>query len=330
MAKRAQLVTQHLENISRTALRDYQHIVREYLRGRQGIYALYRRGRLYYVGLASSLRGRLNTHLRDRHGQSWDRFSVYLTIGDKHLRELEALVLRIVDPPGNKQKGKFAKSENLIRRFRREVKALLLKELKDVTGDGHKSKKRRTSRGDVADQKGVPALAKYVDGPLTLRAEYKGKTFRARVLKSGMVKFDGVSYKSPSGAGKAVRNRATNGWAFWHYKTKSGKWVPLKQLKNRKRKLRTKKKTKKRRKKSKASSSLAKYIKHGFRIRAKHKGRTIRARVLKNGSISYGGTRLGSLSRAASAATGRATNGWTFWTYERSPGDWVPLKALRR
>jgi len=45
-------------------------------------------GKLQYVGLAGSLQGRLKTHLHDRHKDSWDRFSVYLTITDSHLREV--------------------------------------------------------------------------------------------------------------------------------------------------------------------------------------------------------------------------------------------------
>ena len=95
MSKRAPLVCQHLENVSRDVLEQHQDIVRQYVRQRQGVYALYRRNKLYYVGLASNLRGRLAHHLRDRHHDSWDRFSVYLTIGDRHLRELESLILRI-------------------------------------------------------------------------------------------------------------------------------------------------------------------------------------------------------------------------------------------
>lgn len=97
MARRTPLVCQHLENISRHALEQYQDIIRDYVRHRQGVYALYRRGKLYYVGLASNLRSRLAHHLKDRHGDSWDRFSVYLTIGDSHLRELESLILQIVN-----------------------------------------------------------------------------------------------------------------------------------------------------------------------------------------------------------------------------------------
>ena len=104
MAEKQHFVCEHLENISREALEKYQNIIRNYVRRRHGVYALYRHGKLYYVGLATNLRNRLKQHLKDRHGQSWDRFSVYLTIGDSHLRELEALTLRIVRPKGNKTK----------------------------------------------------------------------------------------------------------------------------------------------------------------------------------------------------------------------------------
>ena len=60
MAKRSsQLVCPHLENIPRKMLEEYQDIIRDLVRGRNGVCALYRRGKLYYVGLASSLLGRL-------------------------------------------------------------------------------------------------------------------------------------------------------------------------------------------------------------------------------------------------------------------------------
>ena len=60
MAKRSsQLVCQHLESISRNVLEEYQKVIRRFVRGRNGVYALYRRGKLHYVGLASSLLGRL-------------------------------------------------------------------------------------------------------------------------------------------------------------------------------------------------------------------------------------------------------------------------------
>jgi hypothetical protein len=145
MAKRSSLVCQHLENISRDALEKYQDVIRGYVRGRQGVYALYRRDRLYYVGLASNLRMRLSHHLRNRHGDSWDRFSVYLTIGDSHLRELEALILRIVKPRGNSQKGKFARSDDLKRKFGRDVRERHRREVDRLSSLSKRSKKRSTS-----------------------------------------------------------------------------------------------------------------------------------------------------------------------------------------
>ncbi len=48
MVKQKALVSQYLENISREALEKYQNIIRRYVRRRQGVYALYRRKKLYY------------------------------------------------------------------------------------------------------------------------------------------------------------------------------------------------------------------------------------------------------------------------------------------
>jgi hypothetical protein len=124
MSKRnSQLVCEYLENISRKILEDHQDVIRSFVRRRNGIYAMYRRGKLYYVGLASSLLGRLKSHLRDRHGSdSWDRFSVYLTVGPQHMKEIESLLLRIANPPGNRVRGKFVKCENILRKVQAEYR----------------------------------------------------------------------------------------------------------------------------------------------------------------------------------------------------------------
>lgn len=104
---KGQLVCQHLENISRDALENYQAVIKEFVKGRHGIYALYKKDKLYYVGLASNLRNRLKHHLRDRHAHTWDRFSVYLTIKDEHLKELESLILRIASLPAIENQASF-------------------------------------------------------------------------------------------------------------------------------------------------------------------------------------------------------------------------------
>lgn len=238
MALHRALVTQHLENVSREALERYQDIVRAHIRNRQGIYALYRRGKLYYVGLASDLRGRLKSHLRDKHGASWDRFGVYLTIGDEHMRELESLILRIVKPAGNKVKGKFAKSENLLpkvrkdlRRRRHEEEERLLGSRTQGTAESQGTRKSESARVTASGRR--PVLAAYIQRPLRIVAKYKRKTYRARVRRDGSISLGGRLYNSPSIAGSAVVKRSCNGWTFWSYERSPGDWVRLETLRER-------------------------------------------------------------------------------------------------
>jgi hypothetical protein len=230
MPSKENLVCQHLENISRDALARYQFIVRDYVRRRHGVYALYRRGKLYYVGLASNLRSRLKMHLRDRHQQSWDRFSVYLCIGDTHLRELEALILRIVKPTGNKQIGKFPRSEDLRRRLGREIRDHQREELRSLIGK--KSRPKDPDEEEIDARQGrQPVLAPYTKAPFSIRVRFKGKLLRARVRRDGRIRFGGTLYDSPSLAGAAACKRKTcNGWKFWEFERARGDWVLLDEL----------------------------------------------------------------------------------------------------
>jgi hypothetical protein len=73
-----------------------------------------------------------------------------------------------------------------------------------------------------------------------------------------------------------------------------------------------------------------KHIK-GRVISAKYKGRLLKARLRKNGVIFFDGKTYTSPSLAGQAACNRVScNGWKFWKYERSPGDWVLLENLRK
>ena len=211
------LVCQHLENISRDALEKHQKIIKQYVRRRNGVYALYRKKKLYYVGLAKNLRSRLKSHLHDRHGSSWDSFSVYLTIGEQHLRELESLILRISQPKGNKQKGKFPKSEDIRRRFARDVKDRLNYEVALLFGN---KPTKSVSQGREAKLR-----------RMKLRAWFKGKKLRAQLLKGGRVRFGGKVYESLStAAAKACKRRTCNGWTFWKYLRAPGDWATVDHL----------------------------------------------------------------------------------------------------
>jgi hypothetical protein len=227
--RRSSLVCQHLENISRDVLEKYQANIRDYVRLRHGVYALYRRGKLYYVGLAGNLRSRLKTHLKDRHGESWDRFSVYLTIGDSHMKELESLILRMVKPAGNRMAGKFARSEDLRKALARDIRKRLRTEVSDLFGrrkvpdNGPKIAPRR--------KKGrTPVLAPYVRQRLKLLARHRGKRVIARVRRDGTIRYGGKLFTSPSLAAVAACHRPMNGWTFWTYERAPGDWVSLNEL----------------------------------------------------------------------------------------------------
>ena len=231
MPKTKPLVSQYLEHISGAALEEYQRIIRDYVRRRSGVYALYRGDRLYYVGLASNLRSRLGHHLKDKHRGKWDRFSVYLTIGDSHLKELESLVLRIVRPKGNAQAGKFHGAENLWSRLARDMRAHYRQQLADVLGrmrrDLVETAKRSSRHGPR------PPLAKFLPRfrrPRTLRGVQKGKEVVARVRSNGEIRYRGKSYRSPSLAARAAAKRPMNGWMFWTYERAPHDWIPLREL----------------------------------------------------------------------------------------------------
>src|ERR1700730_12021647 len=172
-SKKPKLVTQYLENISSEGFEKHADIIRKFVRGRIGIYALYRKGKLYYAGLASDLRGRLNRHLRDRHTERWNTFSVYLTIGDQHLRELESLILRIVQPPGNRQLGKFSGAQNLHRAFGREI-----------------AKKQRVERDRIL---GKESISEEIEQGLgknrRIRGKFKGRFVKARLRSDERVRY---------------------------------------------------------------------------------------------------------------------------------------------
>ena len=213
----AHLVCQHLEDISRDALKKHQKVIKQYVRRRNGVYALYRKGKLYYVGLAKNLRSRLKSHLHDRHGSSWDRFSVYLTIGQQHLRELESLILRIVQPKGNKQKGKLPKSEDIHRRFFRDIKEYMAYELALLAG--------KKAKQPASHERGTKLRR------MKLRAWFKGKKLRAQLLKGGRVRFASKVYDSlATAAAKACKRRTCNGWTFWKYQRAPGDWVTVDHL----------------------------------------------------------------------------------------------------
>jgi len=236
--KQANLVCEFLERISRDALQKYQEIIKKYVRGRHGIYALFKKNKLYYVGLASNLRSRLRHHLRDRHAETWDSFSVYLTIGDQHLKEMEALILRITKPKGNLQKGKFNNADDLHRLFKNDISKAQSIEMEKLFCQISAKKINVDKIKSEEKHKRKPTLAPFINNKrFHIRMRFKDKLYIAHVRRDGTIMFAAESaeverlkskiFSSPSLAAMAISGRPMNGWTCWSYERAPGDWVKL-------------------------------------------------------------------------------------------------------
>src|SRR6266702_1488413 len=95
--------------------RIFEQRLRQVMRGYAGVYALYRKTRLYYVGLTNNLFGRVRWHLRDRHAGKWDSFVIFRIKRVNYLKDIETLLMQVVQPPGNRVKGKLPRDADINR-----------------------------------------------------------------------------------------------------------------------------------------------------------------------------------------------------------------------
>ncbi len=57
-------VLSYVERVSWQVLEEHRPIIKGMIRGHAGVYSLYKGEKLYYVGLATNLMGRVNHHLK--------------------------------------------------------------------------------------------------------------------------------------------------------------------------------------------------------------------------------------------------------------------------
>ena len=103
----------------------------EIMRGYAGVYALYNKGKLYYVGLASNLYWRIRGHAKDRHKNKWDSFSIFRIGRVRYLKDIETLLLRVASPPGNSVSGHLQRDADLTRVLKR-IQAEQMRRLKRI------------------------------------------------------------------------------------------------------------------------------------------------------------------------------------------------------
>jgi hypothetical protein len=118
------LVQAHISGLSVSVIERHLGTFRKFLGSRRsGIYVLRKDRAIYYVGLATSLRVRLPQHLKDHLKGKWDEFDLYIIRRGKakYIRELEALLIRVAKPDGNKNEPKFIKHANITKEFRKAL-----------------------------------------------------------------------------------------------------------------------------------------------------------------------------------------------------------------
>jgi hypothetical protein len=228
--KRRGLVQGNLERISSKVFDYYLDEITELVGHHHGVYSLYKKDRLYYVGLASNLRGRVMHHLKDWHAKKWDSFSLYLIRNVNYLRELESLLVRIAEPKGNIARGRFARSENLLKDLAMMMEERDSNRRREMLAGSNRRRvarkmghRRKRARGKSKN----PVLQGMFPKGTELRREYLGISYKAKVDAVGRVRFKGKVFNSPSHAAWAVTGRPTNGWSFWHFKDKDGSWKKL-------------------------------------------------------------------------------------------------------
>jgi len=128
------LIRAYAEKLPGSVLEIFWKEFKRLVRGHGGIYVLYRHGVPHYVGKASALHWRIKHHTRDRLKRKWNSFSLYVVRGDRHIKDVESLLLRIVEPKGARVSGHFKGAKNLRRELLPKLKgyADALRELKST------------------------------------------------------------------------------------------------------------------------------------------------------------------------------------------------------
>jgi hypothetical protein len=132
-----------------------------------------------------------------------------------------ALLLRIANPPGAKQRGKLAQSRDMRKRISQAIRRKQHSEVSSLFSPRSRAVKLAQKIGVDSD------LVRLLPQGARIRGTLKDKVFRATVRPNGTVRFKGVTYKSLSLAAYAAIKRPTNGWWFWQIERGRRNWIRL-------------------------------------------------------------------------------------------------------
>lgn len=223
----AKLFTEKLEKIHKDIFKDHHNALLKLVGKSHGVYALYSKNKLYYVGKASDLKKRIGEHLNDSHARKWTHFTAFLTSKSEDIKDIEAVLIIIADPDGNKKKPESS-AKDMFNDLKAFLKEELEEKLKKYSGKKHISKKnkpkarKKQSTSNILENKFSTAR------PLSIRS--KNKEYKASLLISGKIRYAGKLYDTPSGAAVAAIGGSRNGWDYWSVQNEDGNWVKLSTL----------------------------------------------------------------------------------------------------
>jgi hypothetical protein len=96
----------------------FEESLNRMMRGYAGVYALYKNRHLYYVGLATNIHARIRGHAKHKKGR-WDSFAIFRINRVRYLKDLETLLLRVAEPPGNKVSGHLQRTQDFTRMLKK-------------------------------------------------------------------------------------------------------------------------------------------------------------------------------------------------------------------
>ena len=246
---KTKLLVKKIEGINRFVFDKKYKEIRELIRYKtkktpHGVYALYNKNRtLYYVGQTKKdIIKRVKCHLKGKHGRKWEYFSAYFTKKEEHAREVESIILSVLpEVKGNTHNrskiGEDKKLTKAIERLKKEIDkgtpvfaAIGPKKRQQAKKS---NRKKATQRKSKAGNKSL-SLVNLFETDKPLKATYKKQEYRAMLLTSGKVLYNGKEY-SLSGAGKVARGLETNGWTFWEIQDHKDNWITLSALREKSR-----------------------------------------------------------------------------------------------
>jgi hypothetical protein len=165
--------------------------------------------------------------MRDRHSSSWDRFSIYLTIKDQHIKEIESLLLQIARPTGNKVGGRPKGSRDMRSAIKNAIREKQKAEADILIGKpGAKYGVKKLLR----EHENAVELASLLPKGAKLKGMRSGQSFKGLASRNGKVRFNNHWYPSLSAAGAAAMKKPVNGWYFWRVERSRGNWVRLSEI----------------------------------------------------------------------------------------------------